>query len=192
MQLQDKVAVITGGSQGIGHGIAAAFLAEGASVMISGRSEDKGAAALADLDAGDRAAVRRRRRQVAAGVEALIDATVERFGAVHILVNNAGGSSGFALVEDLTDEAWQEAPDWMLNSTFWATRRALKPMVAQGFGRIINIGVGRGQGRQQGDGQPLHHEQARHQRVHQGGRLRVRRRRGSRPTPSAPGRSRRR
>ena len=57
-----------------------------------------------------------------ADVEGLIDAAIERFGGVHILVNNAGGSSGFALVEDLSDEAWQEALDWCLNSTFWATR----------------------------------------------------------------------
>ena len=139
MQLQDKVAVITGGTQGIGKGIAAAFLAEGASVVISGRSAHKGEAALADLGGGDRAAFVAGDVKSKADVEGLIDGAIERFGGIHVLVNNAGGSSGFALVEDLSDEAWQEALDWCLNSTFWATRRALKPMVAQGFGRIINI-----------------------------------------------------
>ncbi len=139
MQLQNKVAVITGGTQGIGKGIAVAFLAEGASVVISGRSADKGAAALADLGAPDRSAFVAGDVTSQADVEALIDATISRFESVHILVNNAGGSSGFALVEDLSDEAWQQALNWCLNSTFWATRRVLKPMVAQGFGRIINI-----------------------------------------------------
>ena len=139
MQLQNKVAVITGGTQGIGKGIAAAFLAEGAKVVISGRSADKGAAALADLGAPDRAMFVAGDVTSQADVEALVDATITRFGSVHILVNNAGGSSGFALVEDLGDEAWQQALNWCLNSTFWATRRVLKPMVAQGFGRIINI-----------------------------------------------------
>jgi 3-hydroxybutyrate dehydrogenase/3-oxoacyl-[acyl-carrier protein] reductase len=139
MRLQDKVAIITGGTQGIGKGIAAAFLAEGANVVISGRSADKGAAALADLGAPDRSMFVAGDVTSQANVEALIDATIARFASVHILVNNAGGSSGFALVEDLSDEAWQQALNWCLNSTFWATRRVLKPMVAQGFGRIINI-----------------------------------------------------
>jgi 3-hydroxybutyrate dehydrogenase len=139
MQLQNRVAVITGGTQGIGREIAAAFLAEGASVLISGRSAEKGQAALDELGGGDRAAFVAGDVKARADVEALVDAAIERFGAIHVLVNNAGGSSGFALVEDLSDEAWQEALDWCLNSTFWATRRALKPMVAQGFGRIINV-----------------------------------------------------
>jgi 3-hydroxybutyrate dehydrogenase len=138
-RLRDRVAVITGGTQGIGKGIAAAFLAEGGSVVISGRSPDKGEAALAELDGGDRAVFIAGDVKSQSDVEGLIDTTIGELGSVHILVNNAGGSSGFALVEDLSDEAWQEALDWCLNSTFWATRRALKPMVAQGFGRIINI-----------------------------------------------------
>ncbi len=139
MQLHGKVAVITGGTQGIGKGIAAAFLAEGATVVISGRSADKGAAALDELGSEDRTMFVAGDVQSQTDVERLIAATIDRFGAVHILVNNAGGSSGFALVEDLSDEAWQQALDWNLNSTFWATRRVLKPMVAQGFGRIINV-----------------------------------------------------
>jgi 3-hydroxybutyrate dehydrogenase len=137
--LRDKVAVITGGTQGIGKGIAAAFLSEGARVVISGRSPEKGQAALDDLGGGERATFVAGDVKSKADVESLIDTAVERYGTIHILVNNAGGSSGFALVAELSDEAWQEALDWNLNSTFWATRRALRPMLAQGFGRIINI-----------------------------------------------------
>jgi 3-hydroxybutyrate dehydrogenase/3-oxoacyl-[acyl-carrier protein] reductase len=69
----------------------------------------------------------------------LIDDTVARYGRVDILVNNAGGSSGHAPVGLLSDEAWNEACNWILNSTFWATRRVLEGMKERGFGRIINI-----------------------------------------------------
>jgi NAD(P)-dependent dehydrogenase (short-subunit alcohol dehydrogenase family) len=58
---------------------------------------------------------------------------------VDILVNNAGGSGGFALVAELTDDAWNNAANWILNSAFWATRRALPSMVDNHWGRIINI-----------------------------------------------------
>lgn len=139
MQLQDKVAVITGGTEGIGRGVAEAYLAEGAKVVISGRNPDKGALALEELNGGDNLVFVSGDVTKQEDVNALIDSTVERFGTIHILVNNAGGSSGFALVDELSDEAWQQALDWNLNATFWGTRRALKPMVAQGFGRIINM-----------------------------------------------------
>ena len=140
MLLDGKVAAITGGTRGIGRGIAEAFLAEGASVVVSGRSVEKGERALAEMGVGDRA------RFVAGDVlnqadaEAVPDAAVEAYGRLDILVNNAGGSGGFGLVHELSDEAWSVTADWILNSTFWATRRALQHMVRQGEGgRIINI-----------------------------------------------------
>ena len=139
MKLDGKVAVITGGTQGIGLGVARAFLAEGASVVINGRNPDKGTQALKELDAGERATFLAGDVQRQADVEALVDHAVEHFGAIHILVNNAGGSSGFNLVGELSDEAWQQALDWNLNATFWGTRRALKYMVPQQWGRIINM-----------------------------------------------------
>lgn len=143
MDLSNRVAAITGGTRGIGRGLAEAFLAAGASVAINGRSAEKGTQAIAemtgDADAGSRAVffagdVTRRDH-----VNAFIDQTIARFGRLDILVNNAGGSSGFALVEDLSDEAWDQAAAWILNSCFWATRRALKDMKKRGWGRIINI-----------------------------------------------------
>jgi 3-hydroxybutyrate dehydrogenase/3-oxoacyl-[acyl-carrier protein] reductase len=107
--------------------------------MINGRSEAKGVQALEEIGAGDRAAFLAGDVQQQADVEALIDATVERFGRLDILVANAGGSGGFALVGDMSDEAWNEALNWNLNHLFWAARRSLKHFAAQRSGRIITI-----------------------------------------------------
>ncbi len=139
MKLQGKVAAITGASRGIGRGIAEAFLAEGAKIAVSGRTQSKGDAALQEMGAGDNAIFFAGDAREQASVEAFVDRTVAHFGQIDILVNNAGGSSGFAAVAELTDEAWHEALNWNLNATFWGTRRALQDMQTRNFGRIINI-----------------------------------------------------
>jgi len=77
--------------------------------------------------------------RVQADVERVVDETVARYGRIDVLVNNAGGSSGFAPVAELSDEAWNEARAWMLNATFFATRRALPDMLKRHWGRILNI-----------------------------------------------------
>ncbi|MBL6688159.1 MAG: SDR family oxidoreductase [Pseudomonadales bacterium] len=146
VNLEGKVALITGGTRGIGLGIAEAFLAAGASVAINGRSPEKGAATLHGLSAGDRAWYVGGDVKVQADVEAMVDGVVAHFGGLDILVNNAGGSSGFAPIHELSDSAWQEAGAWILDSCFWATRRALPAMLAKGWGRIINISSVEGSG----------------------------------------------
>ncbi len=138
-RLQGRVAVLTQSTRSIGRGIAEAFLAEGASVVVSGRSEDKGKQALAEMGAGDRADFFPCDATMQDQVEALVDFAAERYGRVDIMVNNAGGTSGWALVGDLSDEAWQQALNWNLNACFWGTRRALRYMVDAGWGRIINM-----------------------------------------------------
>jgi NAD(P)-dependent dehydrogenase (short-subunit alcohol dehydrogenase family) len=72
-------------------------------------------------------------------VENLIDQAVARYGSADIMVNNAGGSDRFALVHEMTDEAWQNALDFNLNAVFWGSRRALRYMLERNWGRIINI-----------------------------------------------------
>jgi NAD(P)-dependent dehydrogenase (short-subunit alcohol dehydrogenase family) len=138
-RLQGRVAVLTQSTRSIGRGIAEAFLAEGASVVVSGRSEDKGKQALAEMGAGDRADFFPCDATMQDQVEALVDFAAERYGRLDIMVNNAGGTSGWALVGDLSDEAWQQALNWNLNACFWGTRRALRYMVDAGWGRIINM-----------------------------------------------------
>ncbi|MCC6383164.1 MAG: SDR family oxidoreductase [Dehalococcoidia bacterium] len=139
MQLEGKVAAITGGTRGIGRGIAEAFLREGARVAVNGRNPEKGAGAIAEMNADERAFFYAGDVMKRSDVEGFIDETVRRFGRIDILVNNAGGSSGFAPIVDLSDEAWLQAIDWNLNSTFWGTRRAFKYMIPQQWGRVINI-----------------------------------------------------
>ena len=139
IDLKGKVAAITGGTRGIGRGIAEILLAAGAEVAINGRSPEKGAQALKEIGAGDRAIFFSGDVTRQQDVEAFVSSTINHFGRIDILVNNAGGSGGFAPVSKLTDEAWQEAASWILHSAFWATRAALKDMETRGWGRIINI-----------------------------------------------------
>lgn len=138
-KLDGKVALITGSTRSIGRAIAEDFLEEGASVVISGRSAEKGALALEELDAGDRAHFVASDALAQDQVESLVDESITHFGAVDILVNNAGGCDGFALIHELSDTAWNRAIDWTLNSAFWATRRTLPGMLERGWGRVICI-----------------------------------------------------
>ena len=138
-QLDHRVAVITGGSRGIGRGIAEAFLAQGATVVISGKSREKGQQALDEMGAGDRARFVECDVRDQGQLNALVDEAAKQHGSVDILVNNAGGTDGFALVHAMTDQAWLNALDWNLNAVFYGSRRALKYMLDRGWGRIINI-----------------------------------------------------
>jgi NAD(P)-dependent dehydrogenase (short-subunit alcohol dehydrogenase family) len=137
--LDKRVAVITGGTRGIGRGIAEAFAAQGAAVVLGGRSAEKGAQALDEMGIGDRATFVPCDVRLREDIENLIDQAVKRYGSADIMVNNAGGSDRFALVHEMTDEAWQNALDFNLNAAFWGTRRALRYMLERGWGRIINI-----------------------------------------------------
>lgn len=139
MKLANKTAAITGGTAGIGLAIAEAFVAEGANVALMARNETKGAKALATLGAGDRAAFIAGNAMVQADVEGFVDAAVRRFGRVDILVNNAGGAGDLRPLVELSDESFDECIKWNLYSTFWASRRVMPTMLANKWGRIINI-----------------------------------------------------
>jgi 3-hydroxybutyrate dehydrogenase len=139
MELEGKVAAVTGGTRGIGRAIAEAFVREGAKVVLNGRSEEKGKQAIKEMDAGEAVvfvAGDAKRRE---DCERVVDTAVEKFGRIDIMVNNAGGSSNHAPVVDLTDEALDDALRWILWSTFWCTRRSLQHMIPQKWGRIINV-----------------------------------------------------
>lgn len=139
MKLEGKVAAITGGTAGLGRGIAEAYLAEGASVALFARNPDKGAAVLGELDAGDRAIFVAGDVMNQSDVEGFVDKTVDALGTLDILVNNAGGAGDLQPLVNLSDEAFDEAMKWNVYSTFWACRRALPTMLEKGDGRIINM-----------------------------------------------------
>jgi 3-hydroxybutyrate dehydrogenase/3-oxoacyl-[acyl-carrier protein] reductase len=139
-QVEGRVALVTGGSDGIGRGIAEALLREGAKVAISGRSPEKAAKAIAEMGMGENLVFVQADASSAEHAGKAVDGCTERFGRVDILVNNVGGaSSQFGLVHELTDAGWDDGIKLNLYSAFWTTRRALPGMLEQGWGRIINI-----------------------------------------------------
>jgi len=139
MKLKNRVAAVTGGSAGIGRAITEAFLEEGAKVAIMARNADKANATLDQIDAGDSLSFIQGDATSQRDVEAFIDETVAKYGRIDILVNNAGGATNLKPTAELSDEAWDYTIKYNLYSTFWGTRRALKTMLANRWGRIINI-----------------------------------------------------
>lgn len=136
-KLEGKVACITGGTRSIGRGIADAFIAEGATVVVNGRDEAKGQQCLKELNAGDRAAFFAGDAAKQSTVEGLIDFTIERYGKLDICCLNSGGVKMTAPVAQMTDEEWQLELDWNLNHVFWGMRKALNHMIPRQAGRII-------------------------------------------------------
>ena len=142
LRLTDKVAIVTGSSRGLGLASATALALEGCRVVLSGRT----AATLDDAAQQIRArgvdAARLHHVQAdvstAAGVAALVDGTVARFGGVDILVNNVGLARGADLV-DTTDADWQEAFDQTLYPAIRASRAVVPLMRQRGGGVILMI-----------------------------------------------------
>lgn len=139
MKLEGRIAAVTGGSAGIGRGIAEAYLAEGASVAVMARNAGKAEKMLAEVGAGNRLIFIQGDAMDQASVEGFVDQTAAHFGRVDILINNAGGAGDLQPTISLSDESFDECMKWNVYSTFWGTRRALKYMTEQSWGRIINI-----------------------------------------------------
>lgn len=140
MQLENKVAAVTGGSAGIGRAIAEIYLREGARVAIMARNEEKAARVLEEIGVGDNLIFIKGDATNQDDVEGFVDKTVDAFGSIDILVNNAGGAgTDLQPAVDLSDEEFDLCMKWNVYSTFWGTRRALKYMLANKWGRIINI-----------------------------------------------------
>ncbi len=137
--LAGRVAVVTGGTRGIGLASARLLAEDGASVVVSGRDAGRLDAAVKELEALGVAAL-----GIAADAakredcDRLVDAAKERFGRIDVLVNNAGMTRDQLLVR-MKDDDWDQVLDVNLRGVFLMTRAAAKVMMRQKSGRIINI-----------------------------------------------------
>jgi NAD(P)-dependent dehydrogenase (short-subunit alcohol dehydrogenase family) len=144
MRLQDKVALITGATSGIGEATAYLFAKEGASVAITGRNESRGHAVAARiLESGGKAIFIRTDVRKAAECDRAVHATIASFGRLDILFNNAGIYYPQTTLE-CSEEEWDLQIDINLKGTFLMSKAALPGMIAQGSGNIINNSSGWG------------------------------------------------
>lgn len=136
--LTGRTAVVTGGAQGLGFAIARRFLAEGARVVIADLDIDVTRAAAAQLGGGDVAAAECCDVTSAEQVQNLIDAAVQRFGRLDVMVNNAGITRD-ATLRKMTEDQFDEVIAVHLKGTWTGTRSAAAVMREQGSGAIINM-----------------------------------------------------
>ena len=140
LELEGKVAVVTGGSDGLGRAVAERLSAEGVGVAICARREGHLREAAAAIEAKTGHPVLAVPMDLSApdAPPRLIAATVERFGRLDILVNNAGTSAG-GKFESLSDEVWAQDFELKLFGAVRCAREAIPHMRRQGGGRIVNI-----------------------------------------------------
>jgi NAD(P)-dependent dehydrogenase (short-subunit alcohol dehydrogenase family) len=144
MRLQGKVALVTGGTSGIGAATARLFAQEGASVSITGRDVGRGGDVVARiLEEGGRALFIRADVRDAADCERSVEETIAAFGGLHVLFNNAGVYVANDAVACSEDE-WNVQVDTSLKGTFLMSRAALPHMIARGSGSIVNCASGWG------------------------------------------------
>src|SRR5207247_7143427 len=132
-QLAGKVAVVTGAASGVGKAVATRLAADGAQVVVADIAV--GGAQVAQTIGG---AFIQGDTSKRADCKQLIDATLARFGTIHILINNAGFQH-VAPIEEFPEDMWDKMLAVMLTAPFLLTRYAWPAMKAQGWGRIINI-----------------------------------------------------
>jgi 3-oxoacyl-[acyl-carrier protein] reductase len=147
LNLAGRVALITGGSRGIGRAVAERLAEAGARVIISYQSDEKAAAetvaAITRLYEVEALAIRSDVCELS-GAEHLVDTTIEKFGRLDIVVCNAGIWEG-AAVEEITEELWERVIDVNLKGTWTICRAAVPLLKRQGWGRIVIISSTAGQ-----------------------------------------------
>jgi 3-hydroxybutyrate dehydrogenase len=142
MLLKGRTALVTGSTSGIGLGVALALARQGANIVLNGFGDVEGPKAqVAAL--GVRVAYHGADMSRPAEIEAMMAFAEKEFGAVDVLVNNAG-IQHVALVEDFPVERWDAIIAINLSSAFHTTRAAMRGMKARGWGRIINIASAHG------------------------------------------------
>jgi NAD(P)-dependent dehydrogenase (short-subunit alcohol dehydrogenase family) len=138
--LEDKVAIVTGASRGIGRAIALGFAEAGADVALAARSEGDLETLAKEIDGvGRRALVIPTDVRERDAIQAMIDKTVDELGGLDILVNNAGGSNFMSPLVSLRPEGWTKILSLNLDSVFHATQIGAQAMLKSGGGSIIQI-----------------------------------------------------
>lgn len=138
--LQDKVAIVTGGSRGIGRAISIELARRGARVVVNyNRRADAAEEVVAAIEAlGGQAMAFQADVSWLEQAQRLVQATLEAYGALHVLVNNAGVTRD-RLIMMMTEEDWDTVLRVDLKSLFNMCKAAARPMIRQRYGRIINI-----------------------------------------------------
>ena len=138
MRFKDKIALITGGIRGIGSAIAKRFLQEGVQVVVTYSQDKEQARKFQDELGGSEAQIHQADAADFDQMKALFDQILEQFGRLDILVNNAGIRRD-NLVMFMSETEWHDVLRVNLQGTFVCSKLALRPMIAQRWGRMINI-----------------------------------------------------
>lgn len=139
MKLEGKVAIITGATDGIGKAIALKFAKEGAKVMMVGRDEAKGRAALEKVRECGEAVYFKADVSNSSQVKKMVEETIQRYGRIDVLVNNAAVCPPGTVV-NTSEELWDHIIDVNLKGVFLCSKYAIPHMQQNGGGAIVNIG----------------------------------------------------
>ncbi len=142
-----QVAVVTGGTQGIGLAAALRFAAEGAKVAVTGRSAENGRSALEALkQQSDDVMFLQGDATSGADVAAAMAEVDAKWGRIDILVNCAGGFLKSPRIEEIDEEGWRKGIEWNLTAKFLSVRAAVPIMKRKDYGRIVNVSSVAGRG----------------------------------------------
>ena len=151
MRFQNKVAIVTGSTKGIGKATAQLLAAEGAKVVVVGTTEEAGRAVVDEITAaGGEAFFQKTDVTSGADLDALVNAALDQYGRIDILVNNAGIGGSLANMDQITDAEWDKVLATNLTAPFQMLKRVIPVMEKAGGGTVVNVesmastGAGRG------------------------------------------------